>query len=371
MGDGLIFICYRRDDAAGYARAIYDRVVQYFSKDRVFMDVDAIEPGLPFDEAIEKAIGQCQVLLVVIGRNWLAFQAEAGPRINDPKDFVRREIAAALSRNIRVIPVLLDGTKMPTEEQLPENVRAMAKRSGIEISHTTFKSDVEGLIFATKKALGEPAVPPRAPGRRSAVYWLVGAIALIALVLIYFRFYPPSPVPTLPAETDSKSFPKPIKLSTPIPAAPPDRSPSHVAESASSELNGPTNTDIDAASTNRDKPTWLTTNEIRGSGVGEDISYYYTFNAGPGVVKVTVDGKAKGGGQGPHIEISDLDAKELLDVLINYPGQFEQRAVERFQLGRRQQVILRILLSSRTTDYVVRLEGAIDLTPTAQTQGPH
>ena len=83
MGDGLIFNSYRRDDSAGYARAIYDRFVQHFSKERVFMDVDAIEPGLPFDEAIEKAIGQCQVLLAVIDRNWLAPRGEAGPRIND------------------------------------------------------------------------------------------------------------------------------------------------------------------------------------------------------------------------------------------------------------------------------------------------
>jgi hypothetical protein len=72
MSNGLIFISYRREDAAGYARAIYDQLVQHFSKERVFMDVDAIEPGLPFDEAIQKAIGQCQILLAVIGRNWLA-----------------------------------------------------------------------------------------------------------------------------------------------------------------------------------------------------------------------------------------------------------------------------------------------------------
>ena len=75
------------------------------------MDVDAIEPGLPFDEAIEKAVGQCEVLLAVIDRNWLNQPAGAGPRINDPKELVRLEIAAALSRNIRVVPVLLDERK--------------------------------------------------------------------------------------------------------------------------------------------------------------------------------------------------------------------------------------------------------------------
>ena len=159
MGDGLIFISYRREDAAGYARAIYDRFIQHFSPDRVFMDVDAIEPFLPFDEAIEKAIDQCKLLLVIIGRNWLAPRAAEGPRINDPRDFVRMEIAAALSRNIPVIPVLLDGTMMPTEEELPESLRAMRKRNGVDVSNNSFRSDVDGLISAAKRALGEPMVP--------------------------------------------------------------------------------------------------------------------------------------------------------------------------------------------------------------------
>ena len=98
MSNGQIFISYRRDDSAGYTRAIYDRLVQHFSKDRVFMDVDAIEPGLPFDEAIKHALDKCEVLLVVIGRHWLDTRDGLGPRINDPQDFVRLEIAAALSR---------------------------------------------------------------------------------------------------------------------------------------------------------------------------------------------------------------------------------------------------------------------------------
>jgi hypothetical protein len=124
-------------------------------------------------------------------------------------------------------------------------------------------------------------------------------------------------------------------------------------------------TATDAVSTNRDKPTWLRTNEIRGAGVRETISYWYTFNAGPGEVKVTLDGNAKGG-PGPRIEISDLDAKKLLNMGTRRPMGIEKRAVERFQLGRRQQVVLRVLLDEHTTYYMVRLEGAIDFTPTAR-----
>lgn len=155
MSNGQIFISYRRDDSAGYARAIYDRLVQHFSKERVFMDVDAIEPGLPFDEAIIRALDQCEVLLVLIGRRWMDKQAGIGLRINDPKDFVRLEIAAALSRNIRVVPVLLDGAGMPTEEELPEPLRALAKRNALEVGNSRFGSDTESLILAVRKALGE------------------------------------------------------------------------------------------------------------------------------------------------------------------------------------------------------------------------
>jgi TIR domain len=204
MSNGLIFISYRREDAAGYARAIYDRVARHFSEERVFMDVDAIQPGLPFDEAIEKAVGQCEILLALIGRNWLTQGTGAGPRINDPKDYVRMEIATALSRNVRVIPVLLDGAKMPNEEELPEPLRALSRRHAIEMSHSSFKSDVEGLISAVRNALREPVVPSKAsdtaisqllPWWRSfAVYSIVGVLAAGALALIIYAYKkPPSP----------------------------------------------------------------------------------------------------------------------------------------------------------------------------------
>ena len=68
---GGVFISYRRDDAAGYARAIYEELTERFSPDRVFMDVDAIEPGLAFDEVIRNAVGQCEVLLVLIGGRYV------------------------------------------------------------------------------------------------------------------------------------------------------------------------------------------------------------------------------------------------------------------------------------------------------------
>jgi hypothetical protein len=194
MNNGQIFISYRRDDSAGYARALYDRLVQQFSKERVFMDVDAIEPGLPFDEAIKRALDQCKVLLVVIGKHWMDKQAGIGPRINDPKDFVRLEIAVALSRNIRVVPVLLDGASMPSEKELPEPLRALTRRNALEISNSRFGSDSETLIMVVRKALGETggrAVLRNLRGSKPLLYWLAGGLALAVLSAIVYLYWPP------------------------------------------------------------------------------------------------------------------------------------------------------------------------------------
>lgn len=192
MSNDQIFISYRRDDSAGYVRALYDRLVQHFAKERVFMDVDAIDPGLPFDEAIKHALDQCKVLLVIIGRRWMDKKAGMQPRINDPKDFVRIEIAAALSRNIHVVPVLLDGASMPSEKELPEPLRALARRNALEISNSRFDSDTETLIKAVRKALDE--TDERSALRylrdpKPFLYWLAGGIAVGVLVTMAYLYW--------------------------------------------------------------------------------------------------------------------------------------------------------------------------------------
>jgi hypothetical protein len=194
MSNGHIFISYRRDDSAGYTRAIYDQLAERFTQERIFMDVDAIEPGLPFDEVINQAVSRCEILLVIIGKRWMEQQPGVGPRINDEKDFVRLEIAAALSRNVRVIPVLLDGAGMPTEELLPEPLRALARRNAIEISNTRFKSDVNRLVEVVSKVLGESNVPPnqeRSRSHRTTQYWLLGGLTAVALFFSIAYFYLP------------------------------------------------------------------------------------------------------------------------------------------------------------------------------------
>lgn len=175
MSNGRIFVSYRRDDAAGFTRAIYNELVKHSFQ--VFMDVEAIGPGLPFDEAIKRALDQSEVLLVMIGQRWLEPQAGGGSRINDPNDFVHLEISEALSRKIRVIPVLLDGASMPDKEALPEPLRAMALRNAIEVSNNRFDFDVDKLIKAVRKA--RP---------RRWLYWLIGVGATVLLSSLVF-FY--------------------------------------------------------------------------------------------------------------------------------------------------------------------------------------
>jgi hypothetical protein len=120
---GQIFISYRRDEASAWARLLNDRLFQKFPETKIFMDVDTIEPGVDFVEAIEKSVGSCELLIAVIGGRWLISSDEDGKRrLDNPEDFVRLEIATALKRGIRVIPVLVEGASMPRPPDLPDDL---------------------------------------------------------------------------------------------------------------------------------------------------------------------------------------------------------------------------------------------------------
>src|SRR5258708_3801751 len=116
-----IFISYRREDSAPYAGRLYDWIVQRFGKERIFMDIDTLQPGDDFVDVVEEKVGACDALIALIGKDWLRCLDDEGKRrLDNPEDFVRLEIVSALNRNVRVIPVLLDGTRMPRSHDLPE-----------------------------------------------------------------------------------------------------------------------------------------------------------------------------------------------------------------------------------------------------------
>ena len=143
---GSVFISYRRDDSADITGRIYDRLIEHFSRDIVFKDVDSIPLGIDFRQHLEKALSQCRVLIAVVGNEWMGSE-QGKRRIDDPRDHVRLELELALSRNIPVIPVLVRKATIPAEEALPSSLRSLAYRNGIHVrSDPDFHGDVDRLI---------------------------------------------------------------------------------------------------------------------------------------------------------------------------------------------------------------------------------
>jgi TIR domain/IrrE N-terminal-like domain len=144
-----LFISYRRQDTGGEAGRIFDRLKEVIPARYIFMDVDSIDAGVNFGEAIRKAVAVCDVLLAVIGERWISVQDGKGiRRLDDPEDYVRAEIGAAFNAKIRIIPVLINETKMPSRSELPPDLEPLVLCNAVEIRHSRFDADVEHLIFS-------------------------------------------------------------------------------------------------------------------------------------------------------------------------------------------------------------------------------
>ena len=141
-----IFISYRRDDSSDVTGRIYDRLIQHFGQDSVFKDVDSIPLGVDFRKHLGDSVGRCDVLLTVIGRQWLI--GDLSQRyLDDVRDFVRIEVEAALQRDIPVVPVLVRAASMPRPEDLPETLQSLVYRNGIPVRpDPDFHHDMDRLI---------------------------------------------------------------------------------------------------------------------------------------------------------------------------------------------------------------------------------
>lgn len=150
-----IFICYRRDDSAYVTGHINDRLRREFGEESIFTDVDRIALGVDFRNTLDKMVSECQILLAVVGEHWLTVKNQEDVlRLQDPADFVRIEIESALQRNIPVIPLLVEGTKMPSKDQLPESLKDFAFRNGTQIRPAPdFHTDIDRLIHSLKNHL--------------------------------------------------------------------------------------------------------------------------------------------------------------------------------------------------------------------------
>lgn len=156
---GWIFMSYRREETAYPAGWLYNRLSVHFGRSQVFKDVDSIELGDDFVDVINAAVGSCDVLLAVIGDRWLTItDAEGKRRIDDPHDFVRLEIEAALARGVRVIPILVEGVRMPRTDDLPVSIAMLARRQALELSPNRFDFDIGRLLRVLDNTLSSPRV---------------------------------------------------------------------------------------------------------------------------------------------------------------------------------------------------------------------
>ena len=149
-----IFISYRREDAAGPAHRLYERLADRFSAASVFIDVETLEVGDEFGQVIEEKVGFCDALVAVIGPRWLdAVDGTGRRRLDDPDDWVRREIAAALDAGTKVLPVLVDGARLPERRALPAAVARLADHQVLDLRTDRFDRDADRLIAALEALL--------------------------------------------------------------------------------------------------------------------------------------------------------------------------------------------------------------------------
>jgi hypothetical protein len=172
-----VFLSYRRGDAGGYAGRLTDGLLQRLGPKSVFQDVTAISPGQDYTVVIDRALADSDVALAVIGPGWLTAVTPQGTRrLLEEDDYVHLELAGALRRGIRVIPVLVGGAQLPEAAELPDDLQGLAQRQALELHNETWHHDVDGLVRSLR---GEPAGPANRRRR-----WLVVGTALVALLAL-------------------------------------------------------------------------------------------------------------------------------------------------------------------------------------------
>jgi hypothetical protein len=173
-----VFVSYRRDDTGGRAGRLADALAAKFGRRHVFQDVTALKPGASFDDQVDHAIGTSDVVLVVIGRGWADDpDGHGGRRLDRADDFVRHEVRAALRGDVVVVPVLVDGAELPSEQSLPDDLRPLVRRQAATIRDESWHRDVDALIRQLTD--GPDAETDRRPNRALLA---VGALAVVLVI---------------------------------------------------------------------------------------------------------------------------------------------------------------------------------------------
>ena len=158
-----IFISYRRTDTAGYAKPVHDALRDRFGAADVFMDTRNLRPGVNFEEELGKQLQAAEVALILIGLGWAAARDETGRRLDNPEDFVRREVGMLLQREIKVIPVLVQGATPPTDKDLPPELAELASIHALHLRDDyegVWNADINHLIDEVEQVLGPPIQSP-------------------------------------------------------------------------------------------------------------------------------------------------------------------------------------------------------------------
>lgn len=145
-----IFISYRRDDCATFADRIHECLVRSCKRDTFFRDIDSIHLGENFRRRLHQELARCDLLLAIVGQRWISVQDSGGRRrLEDDNDFVRLEIEMAIQRNIPLIPLLIDGTPMPTTSELPASIAEFTYQNAAVVRRDPdFANDMRRLVMS-------------------------------------------------------------------------------------------------------------------------------------------------------------------------------------------------------------------------------
>ena len=188
-----VFISYRRDDAAGYAGRLEEALEQHLGRGSVFRDVLDIAPGADFVAVIRERLARAHTVLVLIGPRWVGPQADGRRRIDDENDFVRLEVATALERAARVIPVLLPGAELPAASTLPAPLVPLVARNALTLGDAHWQADVARLAAAI-------GIAPR----RAFWPWMLGGLVLAGSAAGAWWAWRPTPPPAEPADPSAR-----------------------------------------------------------------------------------------------------------------------------------------------------------------------
>lgn len=228
-----VFISYRRSDSAGHTGRLASDLAEGLEEQQLFRDIEAIEAGEDFVDALNRAVSACSVMLVIIGPNWATAHTSDGKRrLKEPGDFVRMEIEAALAGTVRVIPVLVGDAQMPQADDLPESMHGLLRRNAFMISDRRWQYDVDQLLntlekipgIARKRDMPYPAKAPAAaiPAASGGIAkWklVAGGVAVVVVTIAVLAMFAPEPAPdtatAAPATNSAAALPASSATSAP------------------------------------------------------------------------------------------------------------------------------------------------------------